>query len=207
MKRTAQRIFAKRVQLALGWTLLFGLTASLNLGPLPAREHLVTSTRTQSMVVSPPIKEPNYNQLPKKQRVVKWFTEYDDIRRDAQMSGPEKASAIKMWATSFVSAGPAETADANALLTRMVSRYDHAQQRLAALPEIPETRALQHGYLAFFRQAKTNFQRYLDTLNTGSLQATVEQMQVGRQQLAEIDVRNKSLDRKLRERYHIPQID
>lgn len=226
MKTTAQRVFAKRVQTATSLCLLIGVAASLNMTPEPTRAHMVTEhhmvvpppavagplaapapVRPQPGPAAPAARRHNFAQMNEKQRVVAWFTEYDDIRRDAQMSPAEKAGAIKMWATSFVSAGPAETSDARILLSRMVQRYDQAGKRLSALPEIPETKSLQRGYLTFFHMAKGNFQRYLNTLNTGSLKATVAQTQAGKQELSVVDVRNKSLDRKIRERYHIQQID
>jgi hypothetical protein len=150
---------------------------------------------------------PRLAHLPQKQRVQQWFTHFDRIRREAQMSPAEKATAIRLWATSFVTTGPQDTSDAEQLLSSMVLRYEKAATELERLDRIPETRTLQQGYLTFFRKAHGNFKQYVTVLNKQSTRHAIDQMQQGRKQLAVIDVRNKNLDRKIRRQYGIAELD
>lgn len=205
-------MFARRVHITLGWALLVGICASLNIfGPnddqqVIAMERAAVATRHASPnrphVVSAVRSATPITKLPPRQRVVAWFTRYDSIRREAQMTPAEKANAIRLWAMSSV-AGDRETEDARAILTSMVVRYERAQRDLRAVPEIAETASLHRGYLAYFKRAHSDFSRYLNTLETKSTRAALLQMENGRQDLAEIDVRNKSLDRRLRKHYKI----
>jgi hypothetical protein len=213
MKDGAKRLFARRVHLTLGWAVLIGMCASLNLigNNVAEREKIIeqaaviqTAPPERKTAVAPP--EVPLSRLSGRQRTVAWFTRYDNIRREAQMTPAEKALVLKLWATSYV-ASDRDTRDARSILTSMVNRYDHAYKKLSALPEIPETRNLHRGYLSYFKKAHSDFSRYLDSLESDSIQAAVAQMQAGRQELAAIDVQNKSLDRKLRERFHIKDFE
>jgi hypothetical protein len=140
-------------------------------------------------------------------RVHMWFTRFDDIRERAKMSPMEKANALRLWASSFATTSESDKEDARRLMSSLAQRYTRASAELSALKPIPETKQLQNGYAKFFAQAKANFQSYVTALDHQSTKSVLNKMSVGRQQLASIDVRNKSLDRHLRQRYGIKQID
>ncbi len=160
--------------------------------PVPQSKNSIPGTKPSS-------------QLPPKQRVVAWFTQYDQIRRDAHMTRAEKSDAIRLWASSYVQRNDRDSQDARAIFSRMVVRYDSATKHLTALSQIPETQSLQKGYLEYFRRAHANFRRYVETLNKQSTGVALAQMHEGRQQLSALDARNKSLDRQLRLKHNIPE--
>jgi hypothetical protein len=207
----AQQVFVNRVQVALGWSLLIGLTATINM--IPRLQHsgkpIAEPARAQQTVVlhHAMVVPQQADRLPANQRVAAWFGQFDQIRTRAQMTGPEKMTAIKLWATSMVQPSSSDTQEGQQLLMSMVQRYDRAIKELSTLRPIPETRNLQKGYMTFFKQAHTNFQQYVKAFQEKSTKEAIDQMAVGRQQLAEIDARNKTLDRKLRKQYGIPEID
>ncbi len=226
MKSVAPSVFTGRVQTVLGWTLLLGSCASLNVLRHPSADSLTRMDRAAVVprVVSPsvvsrraydraaptmskeslPVTEP-LGQIPWNQPVVAWFTKYDQVRRDAQMTRSEKADAVRLWASSYVQTTERDDEVARAILTRMVVRYERAAKQLAALPQIPETQVLHKGYLEYFRRAHANFRGYVDTLDKQSPRAAFAQMDLGRQPLAVFDAGNKSLDRQLRTKYNIAE--
>lgn len=220
MKKASEHLFAKRVHTTLGWTILLGICAGLNLAPSPSRElafeqpAVLPPAMAPQMTRAPVMVRPgqaerrstgqDLNKLPQRERVIAWFTQYDRIRREAQMSRGEKLNAIKLWATSM-HASASDTEEARGLLTRMVNRYKRASAQMANLPVIPETQSLHAGYSAYFKRAHSDFARYLHVLDTQSTRAALSQMEQGRAPLGEIDVRNKNLDRRLRSRYEIPE--
>lgn len=227
MKSVAPSVFTRRVQTVLGWTLLLGTCASLNVLRHPSADSLTRMDRAAVVprVVAPsvvsrraydraapnstsqerlPAIEPR-SEIPWNQSVVTWFTKYDQVRREAQMTRSEKADAVRLWASSYVQTTDRDDEVARAILTRMVVRYDRAAKQLAALPQIPETKVLHKGYLEYFQRAHANFRGYVETLDKKSPRAAFAQMDLGRQPLALFDAGNKSLDRQLRTKYNIAE--
>lgn len=205
MNSAVQKVFLNRVQYALGWAILIGLTASLNLTPPHQDRQVAEQNEVREVVTTQAAVIPRT--LPQHDRVVKWFAAFDQIRERAKMSPMEKANAIKLWATSFATTSESDKKDARQLLNSMVQRYRCASDEIAKLSEIPETKQLQAGYAKFFKQAKSDFEEYVVALDRQSTKAALAKMADGRQALAAIDVQNKNLDRKIRQQFGIPEID
>jgi hypothetical protein len=205
----ADRAFVKRVEIALGWAILIGLTANLNSVPRlqhagkPIAEPSQTVVLRQAMVV--PRKD--MQNMPANKRVAAWFAQFDQIRARAQMTPSEKLTAIKLWATSMVQPSNEDTKEGQQLLASLVQRYSRAIDEMNALPKISETKTLQTGYVQFFTQAHINFQQYIKAFKEKPAKDAIALMSVGRQQLAVIDTRNKNLDRRLRKQYQIAPVD
>lgn len=190
-RRTVLNVYARRPQVAQSALTQTDLSQS-------AQQQLRQLVSTHSMVL------PHASQ---RERVQQWFAAFDQIREQAKMSPMEKASAIRIWATSFATTSESDKEDARQLLTSMVQRYTRASEQIQELPQIPETRQLQAGYAGFFAHAKSEFEGYVVALDRQSTKAALSKMADGRQQLASVDVRNKNLDRRLREQFGIPQLD
>lgn len=91
-----------------------------------------------------------------------WFTAYDQIRRQAQMTPSERQQADGLLAMGFSCLVPGDQKNqAQMLLTRLVNRYVQAQQQMKQLPVIAETQALHQGYYQYFATAGQLFSDYL----------------------------------------------
>lgn len=147
-------------------------------------------------------------------KVAEWFSKYDLIRKRAQMSPAEKESSGRLL-TQGIAASVFKTADseqdqqaAKNLLKKMVDRYTKAQAEIDALQPISETKKLQQGYKKYFCDAQNLFADYLKI--QGNLFATdasgnsiLGQLQQRKGALEALDVVNKDLDAKLRDKYSI----
>ena len=135
-------------------------------------------------------------------RVVAWFTKYDEIRHQAQMSIQEKVHAHKLIEGAFVADGE-ERIQAEAILSNMINRYAVAANQMAGLPSLPETAELQKEYQDYFIAGRDLFTKYLQAVKDNKHASFEEELKVGRRQLGIMDVSHKILDRKLRNRYDI----
>lgn len=148
-------------------------------------------------------------------KVAEWFQKYDQVRRRAQMSPQEKERSGRLL-TQGLAASVFKSADSEqdrlaseALLKKMVDRYVKAQADMDALTPPNETKKLHQGYTQYFRDAGSLFSDYLKI--QGNLFATdssgnsiLGQLQARKAALEQLDVTNKDLDGKLREKFGIP---
>lgn len=135
-------------------------------------------------------------------RVSDWFTKYDQIRRNAQMTAEEKAKAHKLM-TAALTGNSAEKAAAKSMLSSMSNRYHRAISSLNNLGALPETTQLQKGYIRYFQTGNQFFQQYQRLMAMNINPAAIQGLDGARKQLTLLDVSNKLLDRKLRKQYAI----
>jgi hypothetical protein len=142
--------------------------------------------------------------------VKNWFNNYDQIRRQAQLSPAERQKADQIMGKGLSIFMPgADKALAQNLLANLVKRYDIAVQQMAALPVIPATEQLHRAYYQYFVDARRLFSEYLqlqdDLLatdpNTG--QPVASGLVERKENLAALDQNNKMLDEKIRQQYGI----
>src|SRR5579872_7286658 len=140
-----------------------------------------------------------------------WFSQYDQIRRTAQMSPAERQKADQILGKGLALFMPGEDKlVAQKLLANLVKRYEIACHELGSLQIIPATEQLHRGYYQYFSDAHHLFSDYLklqdDVLATDS--ATGQPLASGlidrKQSLERLDQVNKSLDQQLRQQYGIP---
>lgn len=140
-----------------------------------------------------------------------WFTRYDQIRFDAQMSPIERQQADSLMSRGFSVLVPGENKIATKqLLTTMVQRYQRACAQMRDLPIIPQTQQLQTSYFNYFNTAGNLFADYLrvqDNLfqtdaNTGTpLAAGLLQR---KQNLEMLEAQCKQIDGQARAQFGIP---
>lgn len=144
-----------------------------------------------------------------KERVTEWFSQYDDVRRNAQMSPDERAHADKLkdgkW--KLVIPGFARI-QARRLLKKMIDRYEAADLELSSLPPPSETEDLQEGYASFFREAKVVFADNLRLLSNPFAKDTDGKplrkvLRKRKKELETHEKRVKELDAQLRKKYGI----
>ena len=144
-------------------------------------------------------------------RVNQWFSQYDQIRRQAQMSPRERQQADYFLSkiTAVFVPGQEKLA-AKELLTRMVVSYRQAASAMKQLPMFPETAELHRGYYRYFVTAGNLFIDYVkvqDNLlavdpQTGQpLAAQLLQRKLALEQLTQ---NIQSLDQPVRYQYGIP---
>lgn len=132
----------------------------------------------------------------RKKQVVEWFKEYDQIRRDAEMSLADKFQAMLLTTGS---PGKRNVA----LSTRMAEKYRTALAEIRRMESLPETRELQEGYTEYFSKAYALLQEHLDGQDPGALNnKNFIQM---KEQLESLDSKNKKMDDDLRKEYGIPK--
>jgi hypothetical protein len=147
-------------------------------------------------------------------KVAEWFQKYDQIRRQAQMSPQEKERSGKLLTQGMVGSifKSAETEGdrqaADALLKKMVALYTKAEAEMDQLAQLPETKKLHQGYKQYFNDAGCLFSDYLKI--QGNLFATdsngnsiIGQLQQRKAALEALDVANKELDARTREKFNI----
>jgi hypothetical protein len=139
-----------------------------------------------------------------------WFSQYDRIRRNAQMTSSEKAQSQKLIGEALnPSVSPSDKAAAKSLLRRQISRYATALRGMRSLPNVAETRALANGYYNYFRTASLLFSDLLKVSDNplASDHGKPVLMKLGGRKAAleSLDQSNKSLDSRLRRKYGIPR--
>ena len=140
-----------------------------------------------------------------------WFSAYDQIRRQAQLSPAERQRADQIMGRGLSIFMPgADKALAQTLLVDLVNRYDIAAQQIGHLQILTATEQLHRGYYQYFMDAKHLFEDYLkiqgDLLavdpNTG--QPVASGLVERKENLALLDQNNKMIDEHLRGQYGIP---
>lgn len=147
-------------------------------------------------------------------KVAAWFTQYDNIRREAQMSDVERERSRALMAqgmmANFNSSPEAvqEKQAAASLLSKMVQRYTKASAEMAALPHLGETRKLHEGYSRYFENARSLFADYLKI--QGNFMARdaggnpiLGSLAQRKSDLETLDAANKDLDARLRDKFGI----
>ena len=149
----------------------------------------------------------------KAEKIVRWFEQYDLIRKNAQMSDTERFQSKRLLtegaAASLFGQQSLEDKQAAArLLSKMVDRYKKACAAMSSLPQVNETKKLQKGYTDYFTSAGGLFADYLKI--QGNLLATdasgapiFAQLTQRKAALEQLDIANKELDTKLRSKYGV----
>lgn len=144
-------------------------------------------------------------------RITQWFTQYDQIRRHAQMAPAERQQADHLLSQGMSILVPGdEKVQARSLLTKLVDRYQQAKQSLRQLPLIPETQQLHRGFYKYFNNAHLLFSDYLKVQenllakDNSTGQPIAAQLMERKKALEELDDRNKNLDHELRAKFDIP---
>jgi len=134
--------------------------------------------------------------------LVDWFRQYDSIRREAQMTMPEKMKATQLM--SAAARGDVSDADeAAVLLGRLATKYGKASQSLKSLPAPAQTKELKDLYVRYFSTGHAFFSKYRSTLAAKDQDAMLNQLRHGRSQMSLLDSSAKRVDRQLREKYKI----
>lgn len=156
-------------------------------------------------------RRPAQDQTSPGMRIFQWFSRYDQIRRQAQMSPQERREADYFLSKITAVFVPGEEKmQARQLLTRMVSRYRQASIAMKQLPMIPETAELHRGYYSYFVKAGNLFIDYLKVQDnvlamdpqTGTPIAA--QLIQRKQALENHNQSIQYLDQQLREKFGIP---
>lgn len=142
--------------------------------------------------------------------VKQWFQKYDAVRRQAQMKPDERrrADAMLSKGLSMIVPGP-EKADTQQLLTKLVGRYQVARKQLENMPVLPPTKELHRGYYQYFTEAQRLFSDYLKVQDNlfavDDLGKPIAGQLIDRKSFIEsLDMRNKSMDARLRQQFGIP---
>lgn len=126
--------------------------------------------------------------------VREWFSKYDQIRRDAEMTTGDKLQSLLLAAKK-----PEE--ENAALATRMLEKYTTAISGMKELESLPETRELHEGYIEYFSMARQLFADYLDAQK--AIPFTNQSLIPTKKKLEVLEKTNRQLDRELRKKYTI----
>ncbi len=143
-------------------------------------------------------------------QIKQWFSRYDVVRKQAQMSPSEKEQADNLLSQglSVFVPGPNKT-QAQKLLTGLVSKYQVAGNQMKALALYPETSQLHRGYYQYFTDARALFSDYLrvqDNLmvkdeRTGK--SIMPQLMARKASLEALEQQVKQLDGELRAQFGV----
>jgi hypothetical protein len=140
-----------------------------------------------------------------------WFTRYDQIRHDAQMSPAERQQADQLMSKGFSILVPGDTKLATKqLLSMLVGRYQRACVQLKELPMIGPTQQLQTHYFNYFNTAGGLFSDYLrvqDNLfltDATSGQPLAAGLLQRKQSLEALEAQCKQIDAAARQQFGIP---
>jgi hypothetical protein len=143
-------------------------------------------------------------------RIATWFDNYDNIRRQAQLSPADRAEADALLGKgmSILTAGPDKEA-AHAMLQKMVGNYAVATGAMQSLPVLPETEPLRQGYYQYFATAKNLFGDYLTVQDNFFAQdangkPVIQTLMERKEQLEQLNTYVHDLDDKTRAQYGIP---
>lgn len=150
------------------------------------------------------------NQQQNLANIQQWFVSYDQVRRAAQMNPQErqKADGLLSKGLSIIVPGEEKVAT-QALLTKLVNKYQMATDQMKRLPLYPETEKLHRGYYQYFNEARKLFSDYLKVQT--NLFVVDEQtgkplaggLMLRKQNLEMLDQNNKALDEQLRNQFGI----
>lgn len=152
-----------------------------------------SSVKTKGVVPSAKVNSAKHP-LQKSLTVSEWFTRYDQIRRDAEMTMGDKWQAL-----SLLEKKPNKKN--SELATHMLKKYTSALSQIKELGATPETKELQTGYVEYFTKARQLFANYVTAQKV--VPFTNQSMGPAKKELEELDKRNKKLDDELRKKYII----
>jgi hypothetical protein len=132
-----------------------------------------------------------------------WFSQYDQIRRNAKMSFRDKLQSRKMLALAL-SPFIVSIEGSEQLIKRMSSRYADAIESMKNLPSLPATEKLRLGYLKYFTEAKQLFIDISKVPMDDSRRRYVSELLERKKSLETLDHDNKTLDADLRKQFSIP---
>ena len=143
------------------------------------------------------------------QQLRSWFSAYDMVRKQAQMSPSEKERADNLLSQglSVFVPGPNKI-QAQKLLTGLVDKYQVAINKMKAMPLYPETEKLHRGYYQYFSDAKTLFSDYLRVQDNLMVKdehgkGIMPQLMARKANLESLEMQVKQLDSDLRGQYSI----
>jgi hypothetical protein len=143
------------------------------------------------------------------QQLRQWFSSYDMVRKQAQMTPVEKDRADNLLSQglSVFVPGPNKT-QAQKLLTGLVEKYQVAIGRMKAMPLYPETEKLHRGYYQYFSDAKTLFSDYLRVQDNLMVKdengkGIMPQLMARKANLESLEMQIKQLDSELRGQFGI----
>ncbi len=128
--------------------------------------------------------------------VTAWFKEYDQTRRNAEMTRKDKYQAL------YLGMNKPDKNNA-ALASKMMGKYTTAVAAMKQLQSTPETHALQEGYTEYFSSARQLFADYLEAQI--AVPFTNKALIPAKKKLEVLDKANKRLDAQLRKKYKIPK--
>lgn len=142
-------------------------------------------------------------------KVYRWFLNYDEIRRRAQMNPIERQQADGMLARGLGLFMPGQDKmAARMLLSSLVARYQTATRSIQALAPLPETRQLQELYFQYFDTAMRLFSDYLVVqenvfaVDNGG-QSVAKQLLQRKVALENLEKSCKNLDAQMRLKYGV----
>ena len=166
------------------------------------------SPQFSGQMPSGPNSSPNLNRS-SSQQLRQWFSSYDLVRKQAQMSPTEKDRADNLLSQglSVFVPGPNKT-QAQKLLTGLVEKYQVAISRMKAMPLYPETEKLHRGYYQYFSDAKTLFSDYLRVQDNLMVKdehgkGIMPQLMARKANLESLEMQIKQLDSELRGQFGI----
>jgi len=131
-----------------------------------------------------------------------WFEQYDQIRRDAEMTWGEKFQSRGVLERGVDSPNRFFGKNNRALVDRLLSKYRTAVSAMNKLPILPETKELQEGYTQYFTVMQ---QLFLDSLAKETDSERKECLLSAKITIEELDRKNKKLDEDLRKKNGIPR--
>lgn len=135
-----------------------------------------------------------------------WFRQYDRIRKEAQMTFPEKLQAAHLLNRGLSRLkSEYEVSYARTFISTMVDRYERAEKDLVGLAEVAQTHELQQGYERYFHDARAFFSDYISFQEQQAQEGNAAHQNLvdEKEKLASLDRDNKELDAILRHQYHI----
>jgi len=140
-----------------------------------------------------------------REQVQAWFAQYDQIRREAEMSMQEKFQAHSLFSKIAYEKGPLSVNEkSEEFAKKMMDRYAEAAKKVTDLPKLAATAELQKGYEEFFSKTSHLFHYLLPAKKKGNEKiATREEVQAKREELPSLDKKIKEMDAKLRTKFSI----
>jgi small-conductance mechanosensitive channel len=137
-------------------------------------------------------------------QVQAWFAQYDQIRREAEMSMQEKFQAHSLFSKIADEKRPLNVNEkSEEFAIKMMDRYAEAAKKVTDLPELAATAELQKGYEEFFSKSSRLFHHLLSAKKGNEKIATREEVQAKREELTSLDKKIKEMDAKLRTKFSI----
>ena len=128
-----------------------------------------------------------------------WFSQYDQVRKNAKMTLKEKWQSKRLIAFAF-SPFKVSVSESDQLVKKMATKYTEALESLEKLAIVQQTERLRTGYMKYFKDAR---QLFLDTCkiptsDSEQRQKFVDDLVDRKKKLEELDQKNKALDSELR---------